>query len=155
MGKPSRRSDRQGRTPGRGSLSSQEVVDNFTLLPESERLNMLLEYSEALPEPPKEYAGFDFERVEECQSPVYLAVEIDNGNVMLYFDAPREAPTTRGFASVLHSALNGSTPDEVLGFDEGFPDLLGITHLISPLRMRGIRGMIARIKRLTRELSES
>ncbi len=135
-------------------MSSQEVIDNFTLLPESERLNMLLEYSEALPEPPTEHAGFDFERVEECQSPVYLAVEIQNQEVSLHFDAPREAPTTRGFASVLHSALDGSNIEDVLSFDEDFPDKLGIAHLISPLRMRGIRGMIARIKRLTRELSD-
>lgn len=115
---------------------------------------MLLEYSEALPEPPTEHAGFDFERVEECQSPVYLAVEIQNQEVSLHFDAPREAPTTRGFASVLHSALDGSNIEDVLSFDEDFPDKLGIAHLISPLRMRGIRGMIARIKRLTRELSD-
>jgi cysteine desulfuration protein SufE len=134
-------------------LSSKEVLDDFTLIPEAERLNMLLEYSESLPEPPTEHAGFDFEKVEECQSPIYLAVEIEAGAVNLYFDAPREAPTTRGFASVLHSALNGSTPQQVIEFDESFPDQLGIAHLISPLRMRGIRGMIARIKRLTRELS--
>lgn len=136
-------------------MSSSEVIDNFTLIPESERLNMLLEYSEALPEPPDEHAGFDFERVEECQSPVYVAVELSEEKVELYFDAPREAPTTRGFASVLHSALNGSSVREVLDFDESFPDKLGISHLISPLRMRGIRGMIARIKRLTREQSGS
>lgn len=136
-------------------MSKQEVIDNFTLIPESERLNMLLEYSEALPEPPTEHAGFDFERVEECQSPVYLAVELDQNNVVLHFDAPREAPTTRGFASVLHSALNGKNVQEVLDFDENFPDQLGIAHLISPLRMRGIRGMITRIKRLTRELGNN
>ena len=136
-------------------MSKQEVIDNFTLIPESERLNMLLEYSEALPEPPTEHAGFDFERVEECQSPVYLAVELKQGDVELHFDAPREAPTTRGFASVLHSALNGKSVQEVMEFDENFPDELGIAHLISPLRMRGIRGMIARIKRLTRELGNS
>jgi cysteine desulfuration protein SufE len=136
-------------------LSEQEVIDNFSLIPESERLNMLLEYSEALPEPPAEHAGFDFERVEECQSPVYLAVERKQDKVLLHFDAPREAPTTRGFASVLHSALNGRNIREVLDFDEGFPDQLGIAHLISPLRMRGIRGMITRIKRLTRELDNS
>jgi cysteine desulfuration protein SufE len=55
---------------------------------------------------------------------------------------------------VLHSALDGSKIEDVLNFDENFPDKLGIAHLISPLRMRGIRGMIARIKRLTRELSD-
>lgn len=135
-------------------MSSAEVIDNFTLLPESERLNMLLEYSESLPEPPSEHAGFDFEKVEECQSPIYLGVELIDDKVRLFFDAPREAPTTRGFASVLHAALDGSKVPEVLDFDENFPDKLGIAHLISPLRMRGIRGMLARIKRLTRELSE-
>ena len=154
MGQLGRCTNCQGRTTGRGRLSSAEVIDNFSLLPETERLNMLLEYSEALPPVPEKHDGFDFERVEECQSPVYLAVEVDNGTVSLFFDAPREAPTTRGFASVLHSALDQSTVDEVLNFDDSFPDKLGIAHLISPLRMRGIRGMIGRIKRLTRELSE-
>ena len=74
---------------------------------------------------------------------------------MLHFSAPREAPTTRGFASILNSALNMHSAKEILGISDDFPTMLGLDALISPLRVRGMRGMLARIKRKTAELLES
>ena len=42
------------------------------------------------------------EPVPECQSPLFLHVDAaDRDDVRLYFSAPAEAPTTRGFASIL------------------------------------------------------
>ena len=39
------------------------------------------------------------EPVPECQSPLFLHVDAeDRARVRLYFSAPAEAPTTRGFA---------------------------------------------------------
>ena len=123
-------------------------------MPDSQKLQLLLEYSEALPEIPAKFGENPelMERVEECQAPVFIAVEGDAGSVQLFFSAPEEAPTTRGFASVLHAALNGATASEIENFDEDFPSRLGIEKLISPLRIRGMRGMLFRIKRKTREL---
>jgi len=69
----------------------------------------------------------------------------------LFFSAPPEAPTTRGFASVLHEALNGLPALQVLEIDPSFPDQLGLTEAVSPLRMNGMRAMLARIKRQIRE----
>ena len=69
----------------------------------------------------------------------------------LYLTAPREAPTTRAFAGILHAALDGQSSTTVLDFDDDYPSMLGITELVSPLRMRGIRGMLARIKRQVAE----
>ena len=120
---------------------------------ERHRLELLIEYASALPELPKRYADHPdlLERVEECQSPVYLFVEITGGLVELFITAPPEAPTTRSFASILHRSLSGQSINSVLDFDNEFPERLGITKLVSPLRMRGIRGMLARIKRQVRE----
>ena len=134
--------------------SIDALIEDFTSLPVKERLTLLLEFSDNLPELPDRYKDHPdlLERVEECQSPIYLFVEVDEDkNVQLFFSAPPEAPTTRGFASVLHEALNGLPAIAVLEVDPSFPDQLGLTEAVSPLRMNGMRAMLARIKRQIRE----
>ena len=135
-------------TPG-----AEEVLEAFQEVPESAKLELLLEYANALPELPAKYADHPelLERVEECQSPVYLFTEVDNSNVRVYLTAPEEAPTTRGFASILQSSLDGCSVESVLAFDDQFIDSLGVTKLVSPLRIRGMHGMLNRIKRQVRE----
>ncbi|MEN9715102.1 MAG: hypothetical protein RJA35_569 [Actinomycetota bacterium] len=130
------------------------VIEDFLDLPVRERLTLLLEFSDNLPELPSRYADHPdlLERVEECQSPVYLFVEVDDAkDVHLFFSAPAEAPTTRGFASVLHEALDGVSAEDLLAVDPDFPDKLGLNEAVSPLRMNGMRAMLARIKRQVRE----
>ena len=132
---------------------AQLIADDFAALRGNEKLELLIEISENLPELPERYLSHPelLERVEECQSPVYLFVEVNDGLVSLYLTAPSEAPTTRAFAGILHAALDGQSSTTVLNFDDDYPSMLGITELVSPLRMRGIRGMLARIKRQVAE----
>lgn len=134
--------------------SARLVTEDFNLTPERERLQLLLEFSEALPELAERFGEHPelMERVEECQSPIFIAVDGDSRKVNLHFSAPRESPTTRGFASVLNSALNGQTAADILALSDDFPSELGLDKLISPLRVRGMRGMLFRIKRKTAEL---
>ena len=134
--------------------SASAVVEDFALTSDRDKLPLLLEYSEALPELDQRFGENPelMERVEECQSPVFIAVEGTPDKVQLHFSAPREAPTTRGFASVLNSALNGQSAADILSLPDDFPSQLGLEKLISPLRVRGMRGMLARIKRKTQEL---
>ena len=132
--------------------AAQEILDTFSEVPESSKLDLLLEFSDSLPELPEQYKDHPelLERVEECQSPVYLFVEVDD-LVHIYLTAPKEAPTTRGFASILEQALNNQTTDEVLNFNDSFVNELGLTKLVSPLRIRGMHGMLNRIKRQVSE----
>ena len=84
----------------------------------------------------------------ECQSPLFLAVEVaDDGTAHLFFDAPPEAPTTRGFASILQTGLDGLSAQEILATPAEFTTQLGLSDLVSPLRLRGMAAMLARIKR--------
>lgn len=134
------------------SISSLE--QDFNALSVRDRLLLLLEFSDNLPDLPQRYSEHPnlLERVEECQSPVYLFVEVENNDkVHLFFSAPPEAPTTRGFAGVLHEALNGHSVTEVLAVDEDFPNRLGLTEAVSPLRLSGMRAILRRIKRQIRE----
>jgi cysteine desulfuration protein SufE len=128
----------------------QEIADDFNALPGAERLQLLLEFSQELPSLPPRYAEQPdlLESVPECQSPLFLAVEVEpDATVHLYFDAPREAPTTRGFASILHTGLDGLSADEVLAVPAEFTSQLGLQDLVSPLRLRGMAAMLGRIKR--------
>jgi len=143
-------------TAGPGTLNPrlQGIAEDFGAVPNKERLQLLLEFSEELPPLPARYAAPPdlLEQVPECQSPLFLAVEVDDdGIVHLFFDAPREAPTTRGFAGILHAGLDGLGADEVLRTPAEFSSQLGLQDLVSPLRLRGIAAMLARIKRQVRE----
>jgi cysteine desulfuration protein SufE len=136
------------------SLSKADhLVQDFQGLSLKDRLQLLLEFSDGLPALPPRYLEHPdlFERVEECQSPVFLFVEVNDGLVNLFFTAPAEAPTTRGFAGILSEVLDGAQVSDVLGFDEDFATKIGLSEAVSPLRMRGMRAMLARIKRQVRE----
>ena len=131
-----------------------EIADDFNSMAGQERLQLLLEFSDDLPALPERYAGHRdlLEQVPECQSPLFLAVEVaPDDTVHLFFDAPREAPTTRGFAGILQAALDGLDADDVLATPDEFTTQLGLTDLVSPLRLRGMAAMLARIKRQIRE----
>lgn len=129
-----------------------EIVDDFQALEEAERLELLLEFSRSLPDLPADIADRPelMEQVVECQSPVFLSLDVDDSPdhlVSLFFKAPPEAPTTRGFASVLYEGLNGLPARQILAVPADVPDRLGLTRAITPLRMRGMSAMLGRIKR--------
>lgn len=138
------------------TTGAQEVLEAFQEVPDSSKLELLLEYANALPNLPSKYAEHPelLERVEECQSPVYLFTEVNDGVVRVYLTAPAEAPTTRGFASILQLSLDGASVQEVNVFDDQFIESLGMTKLVSPLRIRGMHGMLSRIKRQVREKTD-
>jgi cysteine desulfuration protein SufE len=142
--------------PGALGPRLAEIAADFTALPEPDRLQLLLEFSQELPPLPPQYAGHRdrMEPVPECQSPLFLAVEVGRDDtVRLYFDAPPEAPTTRGFASILHAGLDGLSAAEVLATPGEFSAQLGLQDLVSPLRLRGLAAMLARIKTQVRNQS--
>jgi cysteine desulfuration protein SufE len=134
-----------------------EIAEDFAELPVAERLQLLLEFSEELPDLPERYAGAPekMEQVHECQSPLFLTVEVDEESapdpgkrvVSLFFSAPAEAPTTRGFAGILQQGLDGLTVDEILAVPEDAPYRFSLAEAVSPLRLRGMVGMLSRIKR--------
>ena len=132
----------------------QDIADEFNAIPGAERLQLLLEFSRDLPSLPARYAEHPdlLEPVPECQTPLFLAVEVDqDATVRLFFDAPQESPTTRGFAGILHAGLDGLSAEEVLATPGEFSSQLGLQDMVSPLRLRGMAAMLARIKRQIRE----
>ena len=116
-----------------------DVMSDFAEVEGQDKLKLLLEFANDLPPLPADLEEAAMEPVPECQSPVFLHVDAsDKDRVRLHFSAPPEAPTTSGFASIL-------------AVPEDFYLELGLASLVSPLRLRGMSGMLARIKRRLRE----
>ena len=132
----------------------QRIVDLFAGAPNDLRLEALLEYSRKVPPLPEGLAGHReaMEQVVECQTPFFLATQVDEDRrVHVWFDCPPEAPTTRGFAGLLHEGLEGATVEEVLDTPDDFYTRMGLAEAISSLRLRGMGAILARLKRQVRE----
>lgn len=125
-----------------------EVVSEFAEVAGQDKLKLLLEFADELPPLPADLEEAAMEPVPECQSPLFLHVDAeDPGRVRLYFSAPAEAPTTRGFAAILATGLDGQPAADILAVPDDFYAELGLAKLISPLRLRGMSAMLTRIKR--------
>jgi cysteine desulfuration protein SufE len=136
-----------------------EVVIDFSETAADDRLQLLLEFASDLPELPEKYTDHPelLEPVPECQSPIFLVTEVETPEageaavVRLHFSAPPESPTTRGFAGILHEGLDGTTAEVILSIPSDLPLRLSLSDLVSPLRLRGMSGMLSRIQRQVSE----
>lgn len=134
------------------SLST--VVRRFQQAPRDLRVQALLAYAKKVPELPEEFAEdrSALEQVHECQTPFFLATRVDDeGGVHLFFDAPAESPTVRGFAGILREGLEGVDYRQVLEVPPDFYASMGLDAVVSPLRLRGMGAILARLQRQVRE----
>lgn len=126
------------------------VVNDFASAPAELRIELLVEHAEGLPPLPAHLAAApeQLEQVVECQTPFFLATEVDDeGRVTVWFDCPPQAPTMRGFAGILSVGLNGASVDQVLAVPGDFYLEMGLGEAISPLRLRGMDAILIRLKR--------
>jgi cysteine desulfuration protein SufE len=131
-----------------------EVVSDFAEMQGEDKLKLLLEFANELPALPPELEEQAMEPVPECQTPLFLHVDASDLNrVRLHFSAPAESPTTRGFASILAAGLDEQPATDILAVPDDFYTDLGLAALISPLRLRGMSAILARVKRRVRESS--
>ena len=134
-----------------------DIARDFHALAVPDRLTLLLEFSKELPHLPAKYAEHPelLEPVPECQSPIFLITEVEDTGpeavVRLFFSAPPEAPTTRGFAGILSDGLDGMTAQDLLDVPMDLPYRLSLGEAVSPLRLNGMVGMLTRIKRQVKE----
>jgi cysteine desulfuration protein SufE len=135
----------------------QDIVDQFAAAPRDIRMQALLGYSRKVPPLPEELAADRdrLEQVHECQTPFFLATEVDDdGSVHVHFDCPPEAPTVRGFAGILREGLEGAHYEVVLAIPPDFYARMGLQDVVSALRLRGMGAILARLKRQVHEATD-
>ena len=126
-----------------------QIVEVFRSSPKDFRVEALLDFSKRLPTLPPDLAADrdNLEQVHECQTPFFLATKLEDGKVRLFFDAPQESPTVRGYAGILAAGLDGETPEAILDVDPDFYMNMGLEEVVTPLRLRGMGAILARLQR--------
>ncbi len=125
-----------------------EIIDEFREADRQERIELLLDLAKTLPPLPDRLVALkdSTHRVQECQSPVFLFVEPEDGRVRLHADAPIEAPTVRGFVALLVEGLDGATGSEIRGVPDDLVERTGMTEILGMLRVHGLSGVLRRLK---------
>jgi cysteine desulfuration protein SufE len=123
-------------------------------LDDAEKLEWLIEVSKELPPLSPERQAEPLPaacRVPECQTAVYLWVDVIDGRVHVEADVPRNAPTVRGLVTVVVKGLEGATVAEVRAIPDDLLPKLGLTTALGMQRQQGLRGVVTRIKRELRD----
>ncbi len=132
-----------------------ELLDEFSDLDPEESLETLIEFSRELPElsPARAEQREDSRQlVKECQTPVYLWVDVNDGHINLEAYVTERSPTVRGYVSLLVQGISGATSQEVAALPEDLLSRLGLEETLGMTRRRGFSALVQRIKRETAEL---
>lgn len=125
------------------------IVEEFADLEPRERLEVLLDYAEGLPQLPPELEAerqAGLHRVHECQTPVFLWVNVVDGRIQIQAYVAPEAPTVKGFVAILAQALAGATPEEVSAVGADLLQRLGLIQALGMVRARGLNAILFRIR---------
>ena len=128
----------------------ETLIPRFKAADRATRLETLLDYSRKLPPLPERYQEEKERgehRVPECQTPVFLWVEVESGKVHIFADVPPESPTVRGFISLLAKSLDGAAPADVARIPDDLLDQLGLSETLGMNRTQGLTAILYRIKR--------
>ena len=127
-----------------------EIVGEFSDLDGREKLELLVDYANGLPPLSPAYEArkaAEDRRVHECQTPVFLWTEVEQGMARVVAEVAPEAPTVKGFVAILAAAVNGRPVAEAAAIPEDLLERLGLADVLGILRSRGLRSITARIKR--------
>ena len=127
-----------------------ELVGEFADLDAREKLELLVDFANGLPALSPEYQArktVEDRRVHECQTPVFLWMESAGGSARLVAEVAPEAPTVKGFVAILAEAINGRPVADVATISDDVLDRMGLADVLGILRTRGLRAIVARVKR--------
>jgi len=136
----------------------EQIIAEFEGLDYQERLELLLDFSERLPElgePYRAQRDAGLHRIPECMTPVFLWIDVIDDRVRIVADVAPEAPTVKGFVSILVEAWNGVVPAEVAASPPDILRLMGLAHKLGMTRLRGMNSIVQRIKREVSDRSGS
>ncbi len=108
-----------------------------------DKYNYLIEISKEL-EPIEDQQKVPENLIRGCQSRVWLATEMSDGNIV--FKADSDAIITKGIIALLIRVLSNRKPDEIMNADLYFIDQIGLRQNLSPTRSNGLLAMVKQMK---------
>jgi cysteine desulfuration protein SufE len=134
------------------------LAAEFADLEPRERLELLLEYAENLPPLPEKYEAerqAGLHRVHECQTPVFLWVELVDGRVQIHAWVAPEAPTVKGFVGIVREIFSGLPPESVMEAETDLVARLCLNDALGMMRMRGLSAVLFHIRKNIQSLIDN
>lgn len=126
------------------------IIEEFADLDSREKLELLVDFANGLQPLLPAYEvrkATEDRRVHECQTPVFLWMETVDGAARLVAEVAPEAPTVKGFVAILAEAINGRPVADVATISDDMLERMGLADVLGILRARGLRAIVARVKR--------
>lgn len=128
------------------SEKQRQLVEDFLIIENRrERLAAVIERARTVP-PLSPEERTEENRVDSCQSQVWLVGKFEDGSLSLRFDA--DSALVRGLVGLLCEVYQGGTAEEILKVEPTLFDELGIAPELSPTRKTGLRGVREKIRQL-------
>ncbi len=108
-----------------------------------EKYAEIIKLGKTLPAFPEDKRS-DKNKIEGCQSQVWMHAEFKDGKVFLFADS--DAMIVKGLIALLLKVYSGRTPDEILGSPPDFLKEIGIDTHLSPTRKNGLYSMLKQIQ---------
>lgn len=127
-----------------------QIIDEFADLDGREKLELLIDFANRLPPLTAAYQELRDQntgRVHECQTPVYLWPEIRDDRMTLIAEVAEEAPTVKGFVSILAEAVADRPRVEAAQLPDNLLERIGLTDVLGMMRSRGLQAIAGRVRR--------
>jgi len=134
-------------------MKLDEFAAELNDLEGAEKLEWLVEFADQLPDISRDRATVPFPetcRVQECQTPVHLWVDVNQGRVHLEADVPEKSPVVRGLVALVVVGLEGESTEVVRNLPDDLIAELGLSSALGMTRQQGFRGVVARLKQAVR-----
>ena len=124
--------------------SQEELVKEFEDLEEWEdRYRHIINIGRDMETFPEEFR-IDKNKLDGCQSQVWIHAEMNEGKMRLYSDS--DAMIVKGLIGMLIRVYDNHTPDEILSNPPEFLSKLKIDNHLSPTRKNGLSSMLKQIQ---------
>lgn len=133
----------------------EEILEEFDGLTRPERMEMLIDYSDRLPEVPerlKQEKDPDHQ-VHECRTPTWVYVEPSGESANIYVEVEESAPTIRAIADIIIEGSKNAPRRQILAIPDDIPVRV-LTPEIGMQRIYGLSGLINNIKREVARIDE-
>ena len=125
-----------------------EILEEFDLFTDwSDKYEYIIELGKKMPLIDSKYRT-DENKVQGCQSQVWLKEEIKEGKI--FYSADSDAIITKGLISLLIRVLSNQKPQNILDAKLDFIEKIGLKEHLSPTRANGLISMIKHMKNIAK-----
>ena len=121
----------------------KEIIETFSFLGDwTTRYEHIIDIGKEVEDFPEKFR-VDVNRIEGCQSQVWMVSRMENGRLQI--EATSDSAIVRGLISLLLQVYSDREPREILETPPIFIEEINLSEHLSPTRSNGLASMVSKI----------